>query len=500
MEKKAFKFRMPSSYAILFAIILVVAILTWVVPAGQYQTDDSGNLIPGTYKVIKSHPQGLWDVAKAPIEGMLGNDKTGGAIPVSLFILVIGGFLGIVNKTKALDNGIGSILKKYQGKEKKLIVILMILFSLGGTIYGMAEETLAFYPLLIAIMVSIGLDTIVAVATILIATTVGVLASTVNPFATGVAAQAAGISPGEGLIWRIALYLILVTVAIFYVYRYAAKIEKNPEKSYVYANREADIHKYKLQSVDYKVTKSQKRVLWLFILTFAVMILGLVPWSSINKDWTFFATFTNWFKGIPFLGNFVGQDITPFGDWYFTEITLLFMVMAVIVGLAAGMNESEVVDTFVDGARDMVKIAFIVAIARGIQVVMNDGYMTATLLHFGEENLSNLPPVLFSIITYIFYIPMSLLIYSTSGLASATMGVMSGLGDFVGVPKHIIIMAFQAGNGTVNLFSPTSALVMAVLGMTNIPLGTWFKFISKFLIIVFVIVCAFLALVTFITA
>lgn len=499
MKKKFSEFKMPSSYAILFAIIFVIAVLTWIVPAGQYQIDDSGNLIPGTYEVIESHPQGLWDVVKAPIEGMLGNDKTGGAIPVSLFILVIGGFLGIVNQTKALDNGIGSILKKYNGKEKKLIIVLMILFSLGGTIYGMAEETLAFYPLLIAIMVSIGLDTITAVATILIATTVGCLASTVNPFATGVAAQAAGISPGEGLIWRIALYVILVTAAITYVYRYATKIENNPEKSYVFANREEDIRKYKLQNVDYSITKTQKKVLGLFILTFAVMIMGLVPWSSINSNWTFFTTFNEWVKGIPFIGNLIGQDITPFGDWYFTEITLIFMLMSVIIGLVAGMKESDIVDTFVSGARDMVKVAFIVAIARGIQVVMNDGYMTATLLHFGEEHLSNLPPVLFSIITYIFYIPMSLLIYSTSGLASATMGVMSGLGDFVGVPKHLIIMAFQAGNGTVNLFSPTSALIMAVLGMTNIPLGTWFKFVGKFVGIVFVIVCIFLGIATFIT-
>ncbi|WLV24242.1 YfcC family protein [Aciduricibacillus chroicocephali] len=500
MNEEKHKFKMPTTYTILFAIIFLIAVLTWIVPAGQYDTDKNGNLIPGTYKIMESHPQGFWDVAKAPIVGMLGNDKTPGAIPVSLFILIIGGFLGIVNKTKALDNGIESILKKYRGREKKLIIILMTLFSLGGTIYGMAEETLAFYPLLIAIMVSIGLDTITAVATILVATTVGSLASTVNPFATGVAAQAAGISPGEGLIWRIALYVILIAIAILYVYRYASKIEKNPEKSYVYADREKNIRRFKLESTDHSITQTQKRVLWLFILTFSLMIIGLIPWSSINQNWTFFSKLTNWITHIPILGSLIGKDITPPGDWYFTEITLLFMVMSIVIGLAAKMDEEEIVETFVNGAKDMVKVAFIVGIARGIQVVMNDGYMTATLLHYGEVYLSNLPPVLFSIITYLFYIPMSFLIYSTSGLASATMGVMSGLGDFVGVPKHIIIMAFQAGNGTVNLFSPTSALVMAVLGMTGISLGTWFKFIAKFLAIVFVIVCAFLTMVTLITS
>ncbi|MGL9972044.1 hypothetical protein IGI80_002978 [Enterococcus sp. DIV1420a] len=239
--------KMPSSYAILFSIILFMVILTWIIPAGQYEMEHINKIIPGTFHHVTQNQQGFWDIVKAPVVGMLGDNKTSAAMPVSLFILVLGGFLGVVNSTGSLDAGISSIVKKYHGKEKRLIVVLMILFSLGGTTFGMSEETLAFYPLLLPVMYSIGLDSLVAVGVILIGSTVGVLASTVNPFATGVASQAAGISPGQGILWRLILWVVLTTIAILYVYRYAQKIEKDPKKSLVYASRKNDIASFKLQ-------------------------------------------------------------------------------------------------------------------------------------------------------------------------------------------------------------------------------------------------------------
>ncbi len=189
---------MPSAYTILFMIICLVAILTWIIPAGAYNTDKAGNIIAHTYKSVTANPQGIWDVFMAPIYGMIGNDQTEGAISISLFILVIGGFLGVVNKTKALDDGIESVVRKYKGKEKRLIPILMILFALGGSTYGMAEETIAFYPLLIPVMIGVGFDSLTAVAIILVGSQIGCLASTVNPFATGVASQTLDISMDRG--------------------------------------------------------------------------------------------------------------------------------------------------------------------------------------------------------------------------------------------------------------------------------------------------------------
>lgn len=232
-SKKKHKFKMPSAFTILFLIIIIMAVLSWIIPAGAYRTKD-GNIVAGSYHRVSQHPQGLWDIFMAPIVGMIGDKSTEGAISISLFILVIGGFLAVVNKTKALDQGIGSIVSKYKGKEKALIPILMILFALGGTTFGMSEETIAFYPLLIPVMISCGFDSMVALGIIIIGSQVGCLASTVNPFATGVASQSLGISPGDGLVSRVVLLVITLTISIIYVYCYASKIEKDPKKSVIY--------------------------------------------------------------------------------------------------------------------------------------------------------------------------------------------------------------------------------------------------------------------------
>ncbi|EHD3898268.1 YfcC family protein, partial [Enterococcus faecalis] len=480
--------KIPSSYTILFFIIFLMVILTWIIPAGQYDVNKAKELIPGTFHYVMQNQQGLWDIIKAPVIGMMGDDKTSAAIPVSLFLLVVGGFLGVINATNSLNAGISSIVKRYQGREKQLIVVLMILFSLGGTTFGMSEETLVFYPLLLPVMYSIGLDSLVAVGVILIGSTVGVLASTVNPFATGVASQAAGISPGQGILWRLILWVLLTSIAIFYVYHYAQKIEKDPRKSLVYAQREKDIASFKLQEID-SMNKTQKKVITLFILTFIVMIISLIPWESINTEFTFFTNLRNTIISIPFLGKVIGTDIPAFGSWYFTEITILFIFMSVVIGYTYRMDEGTIVKYFVNGAKDMVQVALIVAIARGIQVVMNDGMITATILHFGETTLSHLPPILFVILTYLFYIPMSFLVYSTSGLASASMGIMSNLAEFVHVPKDLIITAFQAGSGTMNLVNPASAIMLGVLGIAHIEFITWVKFTAKLLGIIFIVVC-----------
>ncbi len=304
------RFKMPSAYTILFLIIIFVAILTSIIPAGQYSTDKAGNIIAHTYKAVASNPQGIWDVFSAPIYGMVGNDTTEGAISVSLFILVIGGFLGVVNQTKALDDGIATVVSKYKGKEKVLIPLLMILFALGGSTYGMAEETIAFYPLLIPVMIGVGFDSLVAVSIVLVGSQVGCLASTVNPFATGVASQTLHISPGDGIISRAVLFIIVVTISILFVYQYAAKIEKDPSRSYVFEQREEDLKRFALNHEDQpgtKMTGRQKAVLWMFGLTFLIMIMGLIPWDQINKNWTFFTSFTKWLQGVPFLGSLMGQ-------------------------------------------------------------------------------------------------------------------------------------------------------------------------------------------------
>ena len=242
---------MPTAYTVLFLITIAVAIFTWIIPAGSYQIDpETGNFIAGIYEQIPRQPQGLWDIFMAPIVGMVSDANTGGAIDISLFILFIGGLLGIVNKTGAFDAGVASIIKSRKGKEKSLIPILMIFFAVGGTTFGLAEETLAFFPILIPVMLAVGFDSIVAIAVPLIGSQIGCLASTVNPFSTGVASGMSEISRGEGLFSRIILPIILLAISIWYVYRYASKVEKDPKNSLFYEQREADLAHFKMNIED----------------------------------------------------------------------------------------------------------------------------------------------------------------------------------------------------------------------------------------------------------
>lgn len=462
---KKHRFKMPSAFTILFFIIVVLAILTWFIPAGKYATDSAGNIIAHTYHTVSPHPQGIWDVFMAMVIGMIGDSKTEGAIQIALFILVIGGFLGVVNKTGALNNGISAVVRRYEGRERTLIPILMILFALGGTTYGMGEETLAFYPLLIPVMIGCGFDSIVAVAVALVGTQLGCLASTVNPFATGVASATLKISPGEGLIPRLILLVIVTALGIWYTMHYADQVKKDPTKSLVYAQRAEDEKRFDISEKTQDtqpLTKVQKRVLWLFGITFVIMIMGLVPWTDLNKHWTAFDTFTNWLHGIPFLGVLIGKDIPALGTWYFNEITLLFIFMSVVIMFVAHMKESEFIDAFLKGMGDLLSVAIIVAVARGIQVIMNNGMITATVLHWGEVGLGGLSRSAFIILTYIFYIPMSFLIPSTSGW--------------------------------INLITPTSGIVMGALAIAHVNISVWWKWMAKFMVILFLVTCVFLGI------
>lgn len=497
-EKVKKGFKMPTSYTILMLIIAFMAVMTWIIPAGQYQTDDAGNLITGTYEQVAQNPQGIWDVLMAPIRAMLGHEPTKAAIDVSFFILMVGAFLGVVNETGALDVGIASIVKRFKGREKMLIYILMPLFALGGSTYGMGEETMAFYPLLVPVMMAVGFDSITGVAIILLGSQIGCLASTVNPFATGVAADAAGVSVADGMIWRIVFFVVILAMGMFFVAQYAEKVQKDPTKSLVYKQRETDMEHFNVnatQEVNADLTSAQKRVLWVFVLTFILMICSFIPWGDLGIS--IFEDFNTWLTGLPVIGQIIGSSTSPLGWWYFPEGAMLFAFAGVAVGLVYGMEEERMIKAFMNGAADLLSVALICAIARGIQVIMNDGLITATILHWGEVGLQGLSSQVFIVLTYLFYLPMSFLIPSTSGLASASMGIMAPLGEFVNVPSHLIITAFQAASGVLNLVAPTSGIVMGALALGRIEIGTWYKFVGKLIVGIILASIAILVLATF---
>lgn len=454
---------MPTAYTILFAIIIVVAVLTWVIPAGQYEYLEDGEPVAGSYHQVEQNGQTPGQVALAPLEGLYE------AIDIAAFILMVGGFLGVIAKTGAIDAGISSIITKLKGREKLLIPILMCAFALGGTTFGMAEETIAFYPLVLPIVVAAGYDTITAISIILLGAGVGVLGSTVNPFATGIAAGFAGVSLGEGMLLRVIMLLVLLAVTIWFVMAYAARVKADPQQSLVADLRaEYTAHFTALGGEQKTLSGTQKLALSLFGLTFLVMIYSVIPFADMGLP-------------LPALG------------WWFPELSALFLVAAILVGLLCRLKEQEIVDSFVGGAAELLGVAFIIGISRGITVIMNAGMITDTILSWGEQALAGAGSVAFLLLTYVLYLPLSFLIPSTSGLATLSMPIMAPLADFAGVGRELVITAFQSASGLLNLVTPTSAVVMGGLAIGRVPYDRWLKYVWKLLLFILVLSAAFLA-------
>ncbi|MEG3029274.1 MAG: YfcC family protein [Oscillospiraceae bacterium] len=490
MKKKSFK--MPNAFVTLFLIIAVVAALTWIVPAGQYEyvDPDASRLEPiaGTYSQAEQNPQGVWEVIMAPVTGFYE------AADIMLFLLIIGGFLGIVMHTGAIDAGIGAVVKKLNGKDHIMIPILMIIFGLGGTIFGMGEETVAFYLLIIPVFIAAGYDALCGMATIFLGTGIGYMASTTNPFSTGIASGFAGISVGDGMGTRVLLFVLLETAGIIYIMRYAKKVKADPTKSLIYDMKQANEEYFKTTNgaTVVEFTKQRKIILSIFAISFLIMVIGVIPWAS-KFNIMIFENANNFILGLPVIGKILGH-IVPLGDWWFGEMGLVFMFAAIIIGKIAKLSQDDFIEIFMKGAQDLLSVSLIIGISRGITTVMSAGGMTATVLHWGEVTLSNLGPVAFANLSYLFYLPLSFLVPSTSGLATLSMPIFAPLAEFVGVSKDVIVTAFATSAGLMNLITPTSGILMGSLALSRIPYNKFMKFTLKLCVILSLIVMATLSI------
>ncbi|WP_299410102.1 YfcC family protein [uncultured Roseobacter sp.] len=447
----------PTAYTILFALIGVMAVLTWIVPAGEYERAANALLgkdvpVPGTYQLVEAAPQNLISVVMAPIAGFYDPATyEPNAIDVSLFVLIVGGFLGVVTATGAIDTGISLAMRRLAGREKWMIPIMMALFAAGGTTYGMAEETLAFYLLLIPIMIAAGYDALTGVAVIMLGAGVGVIGSTINPFSTAIASDAAGVAFTEGILLRFAILGLSWLAAVVFVMRYAERVRRDPSRSLV-ADMKAANEAHFLQRRDTaapdKLTEVQIIVLVLFVATFATMIWGVASQG-----------------------------------WWMAEMSALFLGAAIVTGTVAWMGEKPVVNAFIDGARDLLGVALIIGLARGIVIIMHQGHITDTFLHTFEGWISGMSEVTF--ITALFGIEalMSFLVPSTSGLAVLTMPILAPLSDFAGVSRDLAVTAFQTAIGITNLVAPTYAVVVGGLAIGRVPYNKWLRFIWPLLII-----------------
>jgi uncharacterized ion transporter superfamily protein YfcC len=461
------RFTLPSAYTILFALIVLMAIATWIIPAGTYDLDKDGAPIPGTYHEVDSKPARiLVDSLTAPINGLYGIENakgninyynTGvlfGAIDVALFIIVIGGFLGVTMKTGAIQAGIGRLVQRLRGRERWMIPILMMVFALGGSTYGMAEESLAFYALIITVMIAAGYDALTGAAVVLLGCGIGTLGSTINPFATGIASGFAGVSISDGIVARLIILIASLAIGIFFVLRYADRVKRDPTASVVYDMRADNEERFSAGDAgDIEVlTSRHKAILAIFGLAFAVMMYGVIPWQDMGI-------------GLPTLW------------WWFPEMTASFILFSIIIGLVGRMSETGLTESFVDGARDLLGVALIIGIARGITVVMNNGEITDTVLHWAELALGDVGQAAFAIVMYALFLPLSFLIPSSSGLATVAMPIMAPLAGFVDVPAELVVTAFQSASGLMNLFIPTSAVVMGGLAIARVPYGSYLRWV-----------------------
>lgn len=471
---------MPSSFTILLLLLAIVAVITVVI------SGTSGGA------VTAARPS---DFFTAPVKGFAD------ALPVCLFVMILGGFLGMMTETGALDNGIAVLVKKLHGREIMLVPVLMLIFSLGGTTYGMCEETVPFYALLAATMMAAGFDPLVGAATVLLGAGCGCLGSTVNPFAVGAAVDAltgVGIEVNQTIIIGLGLVLWAVTtlISIAFVMNYAKKVKADKGSTILSMQELKDAeeaHGAAAAEVtkDVKLTGRQKAVLGIFTFTFAVMIVGFIPLADLNAGVAGF--FDNGVYDAE--GNVITQAwsavITglPIGQWYFDEASTWFFVMAIVIGIVGGLSEKKIVDTFITGAADMMSVVLIIALARGISVLMAATGLDVYVLDAAANALAGLSGVIFAPMSFLVYFGLSFLIPSTSGMATVSMPIMGPLAAELGFAPEVMVMIFSAAIGVVNLFTPTSGAIMGGLALAKIEWTTWLKF-ALTLIVVLTIVCA----------
>lgn len=472
---------MPSSFTILLALLAIVAVITVIV------SGTSGGAVTAAR---------LSDFCTAPILGFAD------ALPVCLFVMILGGFLGMMTETGALDNGIAVLVQKLKGNEIMLVPVLMLIFSLGGTTYGMCEETVPFYALLAATMMAAGFDPMVGAATVLLGAGCGCLGSTVNPFAVGAAVDAltgVGIEVNQSIIIGLGAVLWIVTTAmsIFFVMNYAKKVKadkgstilsmqelKDAEEAH--GKAASEVHK------EVKLTGRQKGVLIAFAFTFVVMIVGFIPLADLNEG---VANFFDAGAVYDADGNTVVQGwsalITglPIGQWYFDEASTWFFLMAVLIGIIGGLSEKQIVNTFITGAADMMSVVLVIALARGISVLMANTGLDVYVLDAAANALAGLSGVIFAPMSFLVYFGLSFLIPSTSGMATVSMPIMGPLAVKLGFSPEVMVMIFSAAIGVVNLFTPTSGAIMGGLALAKIEWTTWLKFALK-LIVALSVVCA----------
>ncbi len=481
----------PGPIPILMMVIILAAAATWLLPAGQYnklsvtgktftmvtdtneialpltqQTLDSlgiqikvekfinGDIrkpisVPNSFTKQKRNPQGFIAILQAPIKGIVDS------IEIILFTLIIGGFMFVFNETGAMTKGITWLAHSMKGREHWLIAILTTIFSFFAGSYGMAEEALVFYPILVPLFLAAGYDLLVPLAIIFGGTSIGCLPAFSNPFSTIIASNAAGINWMDGLGERLVLWVIVTALLVWYILRYAAKIKKDPAASLVY-KIDGEVKSLYAVNISNETTTPKlewktKLLLFIYIATFLTMIGGVV-----------------------------------FLDWWTTEMSALFLGSSILIALITRLNEKTFIREFINGAASLLSVAFIIGVARGVTVVLNEGHVSDSILYYTANMVQGVQPAFFILGLLLFYIVFSIFIQSSSGMAVLTMPIIGALAILVNVPGREIVNSYQYGICLMSFLAPTG-MILPSLAMVNISLKTWFKFIMPLLIMLTII-------------
>ncbi|MBU1097201.1 MAG: TIGR00366 family protein [Bacteroidetes bacterium] len=444
----------PNTYAIIFSIIVLMALLTWLIPAGEFNRvliNNKSIVSDNSYHLVENNPQNIDDVLMAPIRGFVDASLIIG------FVLIVGGAFGVFQKTEAVDSGIKAVAEAYNKSpivRRLLIPIFMVIFSLAGAVFGMSEEIIPFILVFVPMALMLGYDSIIGVAIPFVGAGVGFAGAFLNPFTLGIAQGIGELPLFSGIEYRLIVWLILTSVAVFFVMRYASKIKQNPELSITY---EIDIQKKKKLNLNSTNTfkgidNKHKIVLFTFLLGLFVLVFGVLKY-----------------------------------EWFIEEICAVFFMTGIAVGFMGRLKVKEITDSFISGAKDLIGTAIVIALARGILIIATDGKIIDTILFSLASAIKGLHPVVSGQAMFVVQSLINFFVPSGSGQAALTMPIMAPLGDLVGVTRQTAVLAFQFGDGFSNLIIPTSAVTMGVLTLAEIPWEKWVRWMLPLQIILFIV-------------
>ena len=445
--------KIPHTFTIVFGLIVLAAVLTWVVPAGEYTRVVEGGrevVLNDSFHRVDAAPQ-TWQVFSALFNGFV--DKA----DIIVFILMVGGAFWILNNSHAIDVGVMAFLRRVQrlsryklvsklGVNNIIITLVMLLFSLFGAVFGMSEETIAFVVVFIPLAIQMGYDSIVGVCMCYVAAHVGFAGAMLNPFTVGIAQGIAGIPLFSGLEYRLFCWVVLTVIGIAFVLWYAARVKAKPDRSPVH--KLDDYWRERASSTEQStLTVRHILILILLLLTIVALVVGVLAW-----------------------------------DWYIAEISALFLAMGILAGIIDRQTADDIAKLFLAGCKDILSAALVVGLASGIIFILRDGRIMDTLLYGLSRSLAHTGEVASLGLRYVFQTLLNIVMPSGSAKAALTMPIMTQFADLIGVSRQTTVLAFQFGDGFTNMLTPTSGVLIGVLGIARIPYGTWLKWVWRFIV------------------